>query len=146
MRQIERSALVAYSASQMYALVNDIEAYPEFLPECKGAEILEKNERQVTARLDLAKGGVGYSFTTCNTFESPASMTMDLVDGPFQSLRGVWTFKRLDAGACKISLHLEFEVKGKLLGKALGTLFNQVANNMVDAFSKRAEYLSRSKE
>ncbi|MBY6063275.1 ubiquinone-binding protein [Pseudidiomarina sediminum] len=139
MPSIERSALVPFSDEQMYALVNDIDSYPEFVPGCRAAQVIEQTETSKVARLDISKAGVGKSFTTRNTLEPPGRIGMELVDGPFRYLRGGWTFHRLDENACKIVLQLEFEFANRLLGLAFGNIFNELQSRMVDAFVKRAE-------
>lgn len=139
--KIERSALVGYSASQMYALVNDIEAYPQFMDGCVGAEVLRRGENWLEARLDLAKAGVKQSFATRNELSPPHRMTMELLEGPFQYLRGVWEFTPLNEEACKVSFTLNFEMKNRLLGMAVGKLFEVVGNRQVEALCERAKQI-----
>jgi ribosome-associated toxin RatA of RatAB toxin-antitoxin module len=141
MTVIERSALVPYPAQAMYQLVNDIEAYPQFMDGCVGAEILARTEGFIEARLDLAKGGIRYSFTTRNLLSPPERIDLSLVEGPFDKFVGHWTFQVLNEQACKVALRLEFEIAGRLLGFAARTMFNGVANQLVDALVKRAHSL-----
>ena len=138
---IQRSALVPYSAEQMYSLVNDVESYPEFMADCQGAEILERGEDFMVARLDLRKTGVRYSFITRNTLRPFSEIAMELHSGPFRRLQGGWQFKALSPGACKVSLHLEFEINSGLLSAAANHLFSGVANNLVAALTARAAVL-----
>lgn len=145
MPSIEKSALVPYSDVEMYALVNDIESYPAFVPGCRSAQVLEATDSSKVARLDISKAGVGKSFTTRNTLEPPGRIGMELVDGPFKYLRGGWYFQRLDEQACKIVLHLEFEFANRLLGMAFGSIFNELQSRMVDAFVQRAEQVYGSR-
>ncbi|WP_323813779.1 type II toxin-antitoxin system RatA family toxin [Cellvibrio sp. NN19] len=137
--RVERSALVNYSAAQMFELVNDIEAYPKFMDGCVGAQILARGDDWLEARLDLSKAGVTQSFVTRNQLQAPQSMTMNLVDGPFKYLRGVWRFTALAETACKVSFELEFELQNRLLGMAVGKLFEGVSNKQVDALCARAK-------
>lgn len=137
--RVERSALVNYSAAQMFELVNDIEAYPKFMDGCVGAQILARGDDWLEARLDLSKAGVTQSFVTRNQLQAPQSMTMNLVDGPFKYLRGVWRFTPLSETACKVSFELEFELQNRLLGMAVGKLFEGVSNKQVDALCARAK-------
>lgn len=137
--RVERSALVNYSASQMFELVNDIEAYPQFMDGCVGAQILARGEDWLEARLDLSKAGVTQSFVTRNQLQPPHSMSMNLVDGPFKYLRGVWRFSALTESACKVTFELEFELQNRLLGMAVGKLFEAVSNKQVDALCARAK-------
>lgn len=139
MTVIARNALVRHSADAMYALVNDIEAYPEYLPGCSGAQILRRDEGVMEARLDLSKAGIRYSFVTRNQLLPPHRIELSLVEGPFEHLQGFWQFHVLNERASKVSLNLEFEMAGRLLGLAAKKLFNGVANELVDAIVKRAD-------
>lgn len=141
MTHISRSALVAYSDQQMFQLVNDIEAYPQYMEGCIGAEVLERSSSEVTARLDLSKLGMRYSFTTRNVLSEPDSMDMQLVEGPFKQFRGVWSFKALAADACKVSLDLEFEFSNSLVAMAAGKWFESVANELVAGLCRRAQQI-----
>lgn len=138
---IQRSALVLHSAREMFELVNDVAAYPAFMEGCVGAEILERGDDYMVARLDLRKKGVSYSFTTRNTLRPYEEIVMALHSGPFRELRGAWLFKPLSESASKVSLHLEFEVNNGLLGVAATSLFAGVANNLVAALTQRAATL-----
>lgn len=141
---VQRSALVPYSAAAMFELVNAIEAYPQFMDGCSGTTILERSNDIVKARLDLAKGGMRYSFTTRNRLLPPERIEMTLVEGPFETFNGAWTFQALNENACKIALHLQFEMSGRLLNFAARKMFDGVANQMVDALVKRAHQLHGS--
>ncbi|MDT8388391.1 MAG: type II toxin-antitoxin system RatA family toxin [Thiogranum sp.] len=136
---ISKSALVPYTPAQMFALVDDIEAYPQFLPWCKQAEVLSRNEDEVRATLELSKGGVEKSFTTRNLNQKDKMIEIRLVNGPFKRLDGYWRFDRLGDEGCKISLDLEFEFSSRMLGMVVGPVFSQIANSLVDAFMQRAK-------
>ncbi|MDX2350565.1 MAG: type II toxin-antitoxin system RatA family toxin [Porticoccus sp.] len=136
---IKRSALVMYSVQQMFDLVNDVASYPLYMDNCVGAEILEQNEHSMVARLDLKKGGIGHSFTTCNTLKEPERIDMNLQQGPFKRLSGGWSFMALTDSACKVMLDLEFEFNSLSVGIASSSLFTSVANNLVDALAQRAQ-------
>ncbi len=139
MTRVDRSALVLHTDEQMYALVNDVLSYPQFLPWCSSASIIKQSDDEMVARVDVSKAGFKYSFTTCNRLESPGKIHMELVDGPFSSLAGCWTFTRLSEEACKVSLKLDFDFSGKLASIAMGKVFNQIAIAMVDAFCSQAD-------
>lgn len=141
MTHIERSALVMYSTVQMFELVNDIAAYPQYMDGCSGAEVLHSSEQEVVARLDLSKGGVRQSFVTRNQLSPPEVMSMSLEEGPFKYLQGEWRFIHLSEQACKVSLTLEFEFSNRLIGAAAGKLFEGVANKLVDGLVQRARAL-----
>jgi len=135
---INRSALVMHSAASMYALVNDVERYPEFLDGCSKVDLIESTVTAMSARLYLSKAGLSYQFVTRNTLLPDEKITLELQDGPFDYLRGSWVFTSLRDDACKVEMALEFGVSG-LKGRALSGLFSPIAGNMVDAFCKRAD-------
>ncbi len=139
MPSIERSALVMHSAQDMFDLVDDVLRYPEFLPWCVGSNLISNSQSELVASLDIRKAGINQSFTTRNQKQAPDWMSMELVDGPFKKLNGMFTFKALSDEACKVTLELDFEVAGKILGMTLTPVFKQAANTMVDAFVKRAD-------
>lgn len=136
---IKRSALVMYSAQQMFDLVNDVASYPRYMANCVGAEVLEQSDTAMIARLDLKKGGIRYSFTTRNTLIQPDRISMSLEQGAFKRFSGEWSFKALTGSACKVMLDLEFEFNSLSVGIASSGLFTSVANNLVDALSQRAK-------
>lgn len=139
MPHISRSALVPFSAEQMYSLVNDVDAYPKFLPGCTGSRVLDKTDNTMTAAVDVAKAGISKTFTTKNTLTSNQSIDMQLVDGPFRKLLGGWNFTPLSPEACKVELNLDFEFTNKLIELAFGKIFKELAGSMVQAFTQRAK-------
>ena len=141
LKRIEQSALVPYSAAQMFALVNDIESYPHYMTGCVGAEIVRKGEGWLDARLDLSRMGIKQSFTTHNTLEPPQRIHLSLVKGPFSALEGEWQFRPLDERACRVEFWLEFQVNNPLLALALPKLMRQLASEQVSAVCERARQI-----
>lgn len=139
MAEISKRALVPYSAAQMFDLVDNIEAYPEFLPWCANSTVHDRNEDEVNASLILSWSGIQKQFSTCNRLQKDKMIEVRLVEGPFKHLEGFWRFEELGEDGCKILLDLEFEFAGKLLSLAFGPVFHQVANTLVDAFCERAK-------
>lgn len=135
---IDRSALVFHSSERMYNIVNDVASYPSFIPWCSDAQIVSLCSQEMVATLGVAKGAVRQQFTTRNNFTEHNEIKMELVDGPFHYLKGVWQFRPLETTACKVILTLEFDFESQLAKVALSSVFNQAANAMVDAFCKRA--------
>jgi ribosome-associated toxin RatA of RatAB toxin-antitoxin module len=144
MTVINRSALVPFSAERMFALVNDIEAYPQFMEGCVGATIRARGDDWVEARLELAKGRIRYAFTTRNRLTPPVEIDLTLVEGPFDYFSGRWEFHALAPQASKVTLHLEFELAGRLLDFAAKSLFGTIANQQVDQLVRRAHALGRA--
>ena len=134
MPKIQRSALVGHSAARMYALVNDIPAYPERFDWCDSAQVLEADDNHVVARLDLGIGKLRTWFTTSNVLEPPHRIDMHLRDGPFRKLEGRWEFHALDESACKVTLSLNFDPKSRFLVPAMTLGFQALADRMVDDF------------
>ncbi len=143
MKKITRTALLPYSAQQVFDLVNDVAAYPEFLPWCGGAEVLSESASEMQAKVTIAKAGISQTFATRNHLVPGKRIEMHLVDGPFKSLRGEWEFKVLDVDACKILFEVEFEVSSGILNAAIGPIFEQISNTMVDSFCERAKQVYR---
>ncbi|UXI66426.1 type II toxin-antitoxin system RatA family toxin [Tahibacter amnicola] len=138
MIKIRRSAMVRYSPSQMFDLVNEVEAYPKRFSWCATATVLAREENALSARLEVRVAGITQAFTTRNTLERPDRIAMHLVDGPFKTLEGVWTFTALGDIGCKIALALDFEYSGRLVGSALRLGFQGLADRMVDEFCREA--------
>lgn len=139
MTTISKSALVSYSPEQMFRLIDDIEAYAEFLPWCGKSTEISRDEKNVEASLFISHSGVNKGFTTQNKNTAFEKIEMHLVNGPFKSLEGVWLFEALGENACKVSLNLEFEFSSKIISVTLGPVFSRIANSLVDAFIKRAD-------
>lgn len=135
---IHKSTTVPYSAEEMYALVNDIESYPEFLRWCKEASVINKTESHLQATVYIAAGKIKQSFTTENTMQPGRNINMQLVEGPFKYLNGTWRFEPVGSQESKITLHIDFEFKNKLLKLALNHTFNQIMDSMVGSFYQRA--------
>jgi ribosome-associated toxin RatA of RatAB toxin-antitoxin module len=141
MRKIHKNALVPYPAAEMYSLVNDVARYPEFLPWCKGAEVLDSSPTEMRARLDLARGSFRKSFTTHNYLIPDQGITMTLENGPFKKLEGRWKFTDLGAEGSKVELDMEFQFDSTLLDLVAGPVFHEICNSLVDAFIRRATQL-----
>jgi ribosome-associated toxin RatA of RatAB toxin-antitoxin module len=141
MAQISRSALVMFNCQQMFDLVNDISAYPAFIPNCADAKCTVINPNELEGSLLIKKAGIQKWFTTRNILTADNKIELTLVDGPFKFLTGYWQFTALDIDACKVELHLEFEFSSKMIEMAFGKLFNQVAISMINAFTQRAKVI-----
>ena len=139
MHHISKSAIVTYSPQQMFALVNAINDYPQFLNWCSAASILNQSEEQITASVEINKGGLKQKFTTINTLRAFDLIEMKLLDGPFKTLSGQWRFDALGDKAAKVSLELQFSFKSKLMDIALSPVFTKIANSQLDAFVLRAK-------
>ena len=139
MPKVTRSALVSFSADQMFSLVNDVARYHEFLPGCSGSRVIESSDSAMVASVDVSKAGISKTFTTSNRLADGAEILMELVDGPFKKLQGGWYFTPLDDQACKVELKLEFEFSSRMIEMAFGKIFNELTTNMVSAFTQRAK-------
>lgn len=138
---VQRATVVPYTAEQMYQLVNDIEHYPEFLPWCPSTTVHFRQEDKIQATLDIAKGIVHRSFTTINSLTPNKMVQMDLVEGPFKFLHGVWEFTSSPEGLTKVDFKVEFEFNNRLLDIGFAPVFQHITQTMVTAFSNRAKEL-----
>ncbi len=144
MKHVRKSVLLWYSPREMYDLVTGVAAYPQFLPWCDKAEVVDHHPDGVTARLAMAYMGVHHAFTTRNTHHPGQSVAVQLVDGPFSCLEGRWLFLPLgrpgsDQSACKIEFDLMYAFSSRTLEAVVSPVFDRIANTLVDCFVRRAE-------
>ncbi len=138
MAHILKSALLPFSAEQMYHLVNDVAAYPTYIDGCIGAEIIEQSDVHMVARLDLGIAGIKQSFTTRNSLKPYSEIILVLEEGPFADFAGGWQFHALTSHACKVEFDLRFQASTRLVNKAIEKMLGRVANSMVSSLSARA--------
>ncbi len=138
MRTVSRTALVPFSASQMYALVEDIAAYPSFLPWCMAASVHSRDKDHIEASLELRRRGVSKSFTTRNTLHPETAIGIALLGGPFRHLSGGWQFEQLGEDGSKVSLQLDFEFENRVTDMLFGRYFEDTCNSLVESFTQRA--------
>ena len=137
MKKISRSAIVEHSAQQLYALVEDIEAYPQFLPWCLETRV-QRGADGTRATLTVGMPGLRQSFTTQNENHPNESIDMRLVEGPFRQFAAAWHFRALSERGCNIEFSLQYDFSSRALARVLEPLFDRIANTMVDAFTQRA--------
>lgn len=136
--KISKTAIVPYSASAMFSLVNDIKKYPQFLNWCVNSDILAQTPNEITASITINKGVLQQTFTTINTLENN-KITILLKNGPFKHLHGTWDFYELNKSSSKISLNMDFSFDNKLLDITIAPVFSQIASSQLDAFIKQAQ-------
>ena len=139
MQVVERSALVTYTAAQMFALVNDIARYPEFLPWCVGARVEDVTQDERIASLKVKRGVLQTEFTTRNTLQHNAQIHMQLMHGPFRDLVGEWRFEQIGTRGSRVHFRIEFEFKNRLTASAFNAVFESLCGTIVDAFVLRAQ-------
>ena len=138
MAEVNKSVLVSYSAARMFALVDAVEKYAEFLPWCGSTKLLFRDQNLTRATIHIDYRGIRQSFTTENSKHEPQSMQIRLVEGPFKTLQGSWRFTDLGGVGCKIELSLRYEFSSRMLERLVGPIFGYIANSLVDAFVQRA--------
>ncbi|MGH8175724.1 MAG: type II toxin-antitoxin system RatA family toxin [Steroidobacter sp.] len=138
MREVNRSALTPYTPAQMFALVEDMERYPEFLPWVAKAQVLERSANQVVGRLEMHRAGVRERITTRNVLNPPREITLHLVSGPFRSLEGRWTFDNIADRGARVTLAVRFEFTNPMLALLLTRSFEKNCTDMINAFVARA--------
>lgn len=140
MTTLNRSALVPYSPAEMFALVDDIESYPKFLPWCRATEIHSRDTDEVYATIEIARGAIHKSFTTHNRMQKNKIIEMRLIKGPFHHLEGFWRFDPIGENeGCRVSLAMEFEFSNRLISLAFGPIFSEITASLVDSFCNRAK-------
>ena len=144
MREVTRSALVAHSAAEIYALIVDVERYPQFLPWCTAAQVEERDPDCMIASLSIRRGPLRTQFTTRNRLEPDRAVGMSLLRGPFRSLEGLWTLTPLGDDGCSVELRMRFEFSAAVSGALLEPVFEETAASLVDAFVARAREVYRA--
>ena len=139
MIQVEKTVLIPYSAAQMFALVDTVEDYPQFLPWCGGVDLIERTETTTQATLHINYHGVKQHFTTANSKQFPTRMDITLINGPFSHLQGHWQFVALTESACRVEFRLQYTFANAMLEKLIAPVFSHIAATFVDGFVARAE-------
>ena len=139
MKKVEKNVLVLHSAKQMFVLVDKVEDYPNFLPWYSKTEVIERKDKELKARLFMDYMGVRQSFATHNHNIPGSEIRMDLLEGPFKTLRGTWKFIDLGGDMCKIEFRLEYDFSNMLLSTVISPVFNHLSGTLVDAFVKEAD-------
>lgn len=143
MPKIAKSMLVRFSAKEMYDLVNDVESYHAFLPGCVGGKVLEFDGKTMVASVDVSKAGISKTFTTRNQIVEAKTISLELENGPFKYMHGLWQFTELTDEACKVEFDLDFEFSNRLVDMAFGKVFKELMSSMVMAFTERAKVIYR---
>lgn len=144
MLSINKSVITPYTCEQMYALVSDIENYPQYLPWCPSSKVINQCGNKVTGRVDISYLKVKAHFTTLNTNYPNERIDVDLVDGPFKHLKGYWHFVALGDRGCKIEFKLDYKFSNFVIEKIIGAVFELVIKNIVDAFVKKAHQIYKA--
>ena len=142
MPSIERSALIAVAAADVYALVNDIEQYPAFVPWCAHAGILSKSETEIVARIDITVRGRRETLVTRNRLTPGSAIALEMVEGPFRRFQGRWRFTSLGDAGCRVDLEISFELANRLVGAFAAPFLDRIADRIVDAFAARVREVS----
>jgi len=136
---VERSAIVSFAPAQMFAVVNDVARYPDFLPWCVGARVESQSATEMLASVKIARGVLRTEFTTRNTLQQDAQILMRLADGPFRHLLGQWRFEAIGERGSQVHFRVEFEFKNRLTAAAFNHTFEALCGTIVDAFARRAQ-------
>jgi ribosome-associated toxin RatA of RatAB toxin-antitoxin module len=137
MREVKRTALVSQPPAVLFALINDIDAYPQFLPWCTHARVLERSDAHILATIGVRQGALSGEFTTRNTLEPERAITMHLVRGPFSALEGRWQLTPIEPGGCRVDFTVKFAFRNRLTAMLLEPIFAQTIGSLVDAFVQR---------
>ena len=143
MPSVRKSVIVPHSAEAMFELVDRCERYPEFLPWCAGAEVLERDESVTRGRLDIDYHGIRSRIGTVNRKEPPRSMTLEFVEGPFERFAGLWTFRPLGETGCRVELAVDYAFSSGALEAVMGPVFNHIVGTLVERFVERADEVAR---
>src|SRR5256884_9417927 len=134
MREVKRSALVGKPAAELFALINDIESYPQFLPWCTHARVQSRSQQEIVATLGIRRGALHGEFTTRNTLEPERSIRMQLVSGPFRTLQGEWRLLPIVSNGCRVELTMRFAIRNTLTALIFELQVADIICSLLDAF------------
>jgi len=137
--EVRKTVFVAHSQTQMFTLIEAAEHYPEFLPWCAAATIVERTDDVVAADITVDVHGIRFHFRTRNPKRTPEWMALTLEHGPFHHFEGEWNLKALGSEGCKIDFVLRYSFKSGIAGKLAAPVFDRIADTLVDAFAARAD-------
>lgn len=137
--EVRKTVLVGHSAERMFDLIEQAEHYPDFLPWCAAATIVERDPTVVAADVTVDYHGVRFHFRTRNPKRPPEWMALRLEHGPFHHFEGEWKLTPLAADGCRIDFLLRYDFKSVITRKLAGPVFDRIANTLVDAFVARAD-------
>lgn len=143
MYQIHRQKSVPYSSDQMYALVNDVKSYPDFVPYCTQSAIISETNHEMVASLTFSVATLNKTITTKNELTPGQQIKVALINGPFKHLQGTWVFEAVDHHRCTVHLDFEFEFALSLINKVFEPIFEKIINDMIQTFECRAKRIYR---
>jgi ribosome-associated toxin RatA of RatAB toxin-antitoxin module len=144
MPTVRKSVIVSQPCAAMFALVDDLEHYPDFLPWCSGTEVFERTPGVTRARIDIDYHGLTTSVSTLNRKDAPREMTLEFVEGPFSEFKGYWRFAPLGEAGCRVEFALDYAFSSRALETLLGPVFGNIIETLVDHFVARAEKPKRA--
>jgi coenzyme Q-binding protein COQ10 len=145
MPKFEATRRVAHTQEEMFALVADIETYPQFLPLCEALTVRSRKERDgrtiLVADMSIGYKAIRETFTT-QVLLNPAEHAIDVkyIDGPFKYLSNIWRFDSAEKG-CEVHFFIDYEFKSRILGAVMGTMFDRAFRMFSEAFEKRADVI-----
>jgi len=141
MPSVTRRIIVDHPAEAMFALVDGVEHYPEFLPWCSSVEVFARTPTETHARIDIDFHGVKGHVATRNRNEPPEWIRLELADGPFERLAGHWHIRPLGGEGCAIELVMDYAFSSRALEAVMGPVFGFIVETLVERFVERADAL-----
>ena len=142
MHKYSNSIILPYSARQLYEIVIDVEAYPDFLPWCISSKIVKKtDDNNFDAELTVGYKSIDEKYISRILAEYEKKIISKAISGPFKFLDSSWYFENIEKTKCKVDFSIEYQFKSFFLGKVMGSLFKKATIKMLDAFEQRAKSL-----
>ncbi|HUP97292.1 MAG TPA: type II toxin-antitoxin system RatA family toxin [Usitatibacter sp.] len=138
MPTVRKSAIVPQDCATLFALVDDVEGYPRFLPWCPRTHVLQRDDEVTQAHIEIDFHGLKTALTTRNLKQFPERMTLELIEGPFESFAGEWRFSPLGGNGCRVELALDYTLASAFLDRVLALAFGHIADTLVDRFVEEA--------
>ncbi|MCR9235561.1 MAG: SRPBCC family protein [Alphaproteobacteria bacterium] len=149
MPKFETTRIVGHTAEQMFALVADIEQYPEFVPLCQRLSVRGREQQSdgteiMIADMSVAYGPVNETFVTRVILDAPRlTIRATYLDGPFSHLDNLWRFENRETADANITsavnFKIDYEFKSRALGMLMGSMFDRAFRKFAEAFEARAD-------
>jgi coenzyme Q-binding protein COQ10 len=147
MPQFQTTRRVRHSAADMFALVADVERYPEFVPLCRALKVRRRAEggadvEILTASMTVAYKLIRETFTSRVTLDRPRfAIVVEYLNGPFSHLDNRWHFRALADGGCEVEFFISYEFRSRTLGLLMGAVFDAAFRKFAEAFERRADFI-----
>ena len=138
MKNIHKEEDINIDIETIFNLINDVKSYPNYLPWCTKSEVMEESTDIIIGKIFISKSFINWNFSTKNTIKKNESISLELVDGPFESLTGKWLFSPINQFNTRVSLDIDYEFKSSIIELSIEPIFSSIMNSILKSFVQEA--------